>query len=112
MTRLRFHCRCRKCDRRRVFRDDPDVLESAIFPTCFCGENNWRKDKWMNNRDTGKTRCDCPGYHFPHRMSSFYCQHRKDGTDRLPGHADFWDRNMTQEEHDELVRWYDESPTA
>ncbi|QOV06327.1 hypothetical protein CPT_Maja_107 [Burkholderia phage Maja] len=66
----------------------------------------------MNDRDTGKTRCDCAGYWFPHRRSSIYCQHRKDGSDRLPGHEDFWTRDMSQEEHDALVRWYDESPAA
>ncbi|ABL96738.1 hypothetical protein BcepF1.007 [Burkholderia phage BcepF1] len=110
--RRRFHCRCRKCDRRRVFRDNPEKVEAKLFPRCECGKRDWRLDKWMNNRDTGKTRCDCAGYSFPHRMSTIYCWHRKDGSDRLPGHEDFWTRDMTQEQHDELVRRYDEDVTA
>lgn len=103
---MRFHCRCRHCDRRRVFRDDPRVLERSAFPKCACGARDWRYDKWMNNRDTGAMACFCKGYPFPHRRSSIYCHHRKDGSDRLPGHPDFWDRGMTQEQHDELVARY------
>lgn len=57
----------------------------------------------MQNRNTSKMACTCGGYHFWHRMGSLYCWKRKDGTERLPGDEDFWDRNMTQEEHDALV---------
>ncbi|WP_254212108.1 hypothetical protein [Burkholderia multivorans] len=56
------------------------MLEQAAYPECLCG-----------------------GYWFPHRMGCFYCWHRKDGSDRLPGHPDFWTRDMTQEQHDALV---------
>ncbi|HEF4773689.1 TPA: hypothetical protein SAP42_005642 [Burkholderia multivorans] len=99
----RFHCRCRRCDRRRVLLDKPGVLEQAAYPECLCGARDWRVDKWMMERNAGKTRCDCGGYWFPHRMGCFYCWHRKDGSDRLPGHPDFWTRDMTQEQHDALV---------
>ncbi|MDR3386846.1 MULTISPECIES: hypothetical protein [Paraburkholderia] len=47
----------------------------------------------MNRRDTGKTRCDCAGYWFPHRRGSLFCWNRADGTGRYPGDADFADRN-------------------
>jgi hypothetical protein len=57
----------------------------------------------MTNRNTTAMRCDCAAYHFPHRRGSLYCWHRADGSDRYPGDADFWDRGMTQEQHDELV---------
>ncbi|WP_186061014.1 hypothetical protein [Burkholderia gladioli] len=103
---MRFHCRCRHCERRKTFRDDPRVLERSAFPKCACGARDWRYDKWMNNRDTGATACRCNGYPFPHRRGSFLCRHRKDGSDRLPGDPDFWDRGMTQEQHDELVARY------
>ncbi|MCM2537690.1 hypothetical protein NDN94_07595 [Burkholderia glumae] len=89
-----------------MFRDDPRVLERSAFPKCACGARDWRYDKWMNNRDTGAMACCCKGYPFPHRRSSIYCHHRKDGSDRLPGHPDFWDHGMTQEQHDELVARY------
>ncbi|KWN77083.1 hypothetical protein WT90_06890 [Burkholderia stagnalis] len=102
----RFHCRCRNCDRRRVLQDKPGVLEDAAYPTCLCGARDWRIDKWMMERNAGATRCDCAGYWFPHRMGCFYCQHRKDGSDRLPGHSDFWTRDMTQDQHDALVAQY------
>ncbi|MBR8234634.1 hypothetical protein K6W26_22990 [Burkholderia sp. AU42008] len=102
----RFHCRCRHCDRRKVLLDKPDVLEQSAYPQCDCGERNWRIDKWMMQRNAGTTRCDCAGWWFPHRMGCFYCLHRKDGSDRLPGHPDFWTRDMTQEQHDALVARY------
>jgi hypothetical protein len=86
-----------------VLVDKPDVLEQAAYPACACGTKNWRIDKYMMRRDTRATRCDCPGYWFPHRMGCFYCQHRADGSDRLPGDPDFWGRDMTQEQHDALV---------
>lgn len=97
----RFHCRCRKCDARKVLKYHPDTYD--VQPQCKCGARNFRIDKWMNNRDTSKTVCTCAGYHFWHRMGSLYCWHRKDKTERFPGDPDFWDRNMTQEEHDALV---------
>jgi hypothetical protein len=57
----------------------------------------------MNKRDTKTNACFCEGYHFKHRMGSLYCWKRKDGTERFVGDEDFWDRNMSQEEHDALV---------
>ncbi len=82
----------------------PDTFEQAAYPKCVqCGARDWRLDVWMMKRDTTATRCDCAGYHFPHRMGSFYCWHRPDGSDRLPGDVDFWTRDMTQDDHDALV---------
>lgn len=98
----RFHCRCRKCDARKVLKFRPD--EYNIQPQCrVCGARDFRIDKWMNSRDTSKTVCTCEGYHFWHRMGSLYCWKRKDGSDRYVGDPDFWTRDMTQEEHDALV---------
>ncbi|MDR6447442.1 hypothetical protein J2794_003558 [Paraburkholderia terricola] len=66
----------------------------ARLPACtVCGKRNYRVDRWMNRRDTGKTRCDCVGYWFPHRRGSLFCWNRADGSGRYPGDADFADRN-------------------
>lgn len=98
----RYHCRCRKCDARKVLRFKPE--EYKVQPQCnVCGVRDFRIDKWMNERDTKTNACFCGGYHFKHRRSSFYCWFRKDGTERMLGDPDFWDRNMSQEDHDALV---------
>lgn len=97
----RFHCRCRKCDARKVLRFKPE--EYKVQPQCLCGRRDFRIDKWMQTRDTKINACFCGGYHFKHRQASLYCFFRKDGTGRYPGDSDFWDRNMSQEEHDALV---------
>jgi hypothetical protein len=102
----RFHCRCRKCDARKVLRFKPE--EYTTQPQCLCGSRNFRVDKYMQNRDTKTNACFCAGYHFKHRRASLYCLYRKDGSERLLGDVDFWDRNMTQEDHDELVVRYKE----
>ncbi|WP_441227983.1 hypothetical protein AB7813_08230 [Tardiphaga sp. 20_F10_N6_6] len=54
----------------------------------------------MNKRNTGHggMRCDCAGYHFPHRIGSKFCWYRADGYQRLPGDVDFNDRHMTDDE--------------
>jgi hypothetical protein len=97
----RYHCRCRKCDARKVLRFKPE--EYKVQPQCLCGRRDFRVDKYMQNRDTKTNACFCAGYPFKHRQSSLYCWKRKDGTDRFPGDPDFWTRDMSQEDHDELV---------
>lgn len=101
----RFHCRCRRCDARKVLRRTPN--EYVTQPQCnVCGKRDFRIDTWMQTRNTRAMSCFCGGYPFKHRRGSFYCQHRADGTDRLPGHEDFWTRDMSIEQHDELVASY------
>lgn len=92
----RVHCRCRKCEARKVFRRHPDFYDPQ--PVCWsCGTRSWRPDKWMNTRDTRKTGCTCAGYKWEylsgakHRMGSLFCWYRADGTARCPGDADFVD---------------------
>lgn len=88
----RCHVRCRHCATRRCLRRNP--RHYARLPACtVCGKRNYRVDRWMNRRDTGKTRCDCAGYWFPHRRGSLFCWNRADGTGRYPGDPDFADRN-------------------
>lgn len=88
----RCHVRCRHCATRRCLRRNPRYY--ARLPACtVCGKRNYRVDRWMNRRDTGKTRCDCSGYWFPHRRGSLFCWNRADGSGRYPGDADFADRN-------------------
>lgn len=98
----RFHCRCRKCDARKVLLMAPD--QYATQPQCnVCSQRDFRIDAWMQKRNTRATSCFCGGYPFQHRISSFYCWHRKDGSDRLPGDDDFWSPGMSLEEHSALV---------
>jgi len=88
----RYHVRCRHCATRRCLRKHPDQF--ARLPRCsVCGRRTYRLDRWMNRRDTTKTRCDCEGYWFPHRRGSLFCWYRSDGTGRFPGDTDFADRN-------------------
>ncbi|MDR6445572.1 hypothetical protein J2794_001663 [Paraburkholderia terricola] len=89
---IRYHVRCCHCATRRCLRKHPDQF--ASLPRCsVCGRRTYRLDRWMNRRDTTKTRCDCEGYWFPHRRGSLFCWYRSDGTGRFPGDTDFADRN-------------------
>jgi hypothetical protein len=98
----RYHVRCRKCETRHVFKMMPD--EYRRIPSCrSCGEKSFRIDRWMNTRDTKATACSCNGYvvlthraPWPHRIGSPYCWYRKDGTQRMPGDADFKDYQLEQ----------------
>src|SRR6185503_651664 len=94
----RYHCRCRRCETRRVLAKHPD--EYRRQPTCACGARDWRTDAWMNKRDTSARGmgCTCNGYHFTHRRGSRYCWYRADGTDRMPGDPDFADRDLSEAE--------------
>jgi hypothetical protein len=109
----RYHCRCRECEARRVLPKKPDEyfkwsvkkcdFVNFVPPCKNCGAKNYRIDKWMNQRDTRKSKCDCAGYvhmtrrEWPHRIGSLYCWYRKDGAQRMPGDADFRDFHMEQE---------------
>jgi hypothetical protein len=98
----RYHVRCRKCEARRVFKLHPD--EYRRVPVCVsCGAKSWRIDNWMNTRDTKATSCTCSGYvalthraPWPHLIGSPYCWYRKDGSQRMPGDADFKDYLLEQ----------------
>jgi hypothetical protein len=107
----RCHVRCRKCDARRVLRAHPDLLAVRQIPKCACGVKDWRADKWMNRRNTspygGGMGCNCGGYvaltntvGWPHRQGSPYCYFRKDGTQRMPGDADFKDALLERYAHE------------
>jgi len=95
----RVHCRCRQCETRKVLPTFPDRINTP--PKCpKCGARNWRHDAWMNKRDTSLRGmgCACGGYWFTHRKASNFCWYRIDGTQRVPGDADFFDRLMTDDE--------------
>lgn len=94
---MRYHCRCRKCETRHVFRRKPDEYDRK--PRCrMCGGADFRIDRWMMKRNTHAMACTCSGYWFWHRRGSLYCWYRADGSDRYPGDPDFADRNMPAEE--------------
>ncbi|MBR8027804.1 hypothetical protein KDX27_22630 [Burkholderia cenocepacia] len=88
----RCHVRCLHCEARRCL---PRLLSQYVRPPrCrVCGKRLYRVDRWMNQRDTRKMRCDCSGYWFPHRRGSLFCWLRSDGSERYPGDPDFADRN-------------------
>ncbi|AWM87347.1 hypothetical protein C4E04_11785 [Microvirga sp. 17 mud 1-3] len=94
----RYHCRCRKCEARRVLPRHPD--DYLRPPRCACGAKSWRIDRWMNTRDTSMhgAGCNCSGYWFTHRRGSKFCWYRKDGTARVPGDPDFSDRELSADE--------------
>lgn len=54
----------------------------------------------MNTRDTSLkgAGCICSGYWFLHRRGSRFCWYRKDGSQRMPGDADFADRELSDDE--------------
>lgn len=112
----RFHVRCRKCGARRVLPKRPEKY--ARLPACMsCGKKSYRIDKWMQNRNTKKMACTCAGY-VPftrnpkttvwelHRKGSPYCHYRADGTERMPGDADFKDALLEREQQQgEETEW-------
>lgn len=103
----RCHVRCRVCQARKVLKMNPEQyyrfnVKRGEFvsraPKCdSCGANDYRVDGWMNRRNTSATTCNCVGYvhmtrrEWPHRIGSLYCWNRADGTQRMPGDADFKD---------------------
>lgn len=102
----RFHIRCSKeaCRARQMVRVEP-----LNFKCRKCGHGKFRK---VNGGDRGKqTQCMCAGYKWEgrngrnhnarHRMGSKACWFRPDGTQRMPGDADY---NYESEEERE---WYE-----
>ena len=84
----RWHVRCRSCRARRVLPKHPDLYR--LQPQCRrCRVRNYVADLWMNQRNTRAMACYCYGYPFIHRVSSRFCQFRKDRTERLMGDPDF-----------------------
>lgn len=97
----RCHYRCSSCETRHVFEHAPDTYKRA--KKCrHCGSEKFRVDHWMNRRKTSMQGmgCMCAGYpvmtakNAPHRRGSLYCWHRKDGSLRVPGDADFKDAEL------------------
>ena len=91
----RVHCRCRKCEARRVLKQQPALYEKQ--PKCGCGARDWRPDAWMNKRNTRAMGCMCPGYAWAgnmsgamHRRGSLRCYYRADGSAREWGDADYF----------------------
>lgn len=79
---MSFHCRCRKCGARNALRQHINLYKRE--PTCrACGKPELRPDKWMNNRNTKAMTCYCdghgPGYHYPHRRGSVWCNRQSSG---------------------------------
>lgn len=102
---MKYHCRCSKCEARRVLRMKPD--EYLRPPRCSCGSRKWRIDKWMMRRDTGVKGqgCTCGGYWFTHRRGSLFCYFGADGWPRGPGDEDF----KTRDEYEPpAVCWLDD----
>lgn len=64
-------CRCTKCDKRKTLHKRPQHYVRP--PKCpRCGNRRWTLDKWMLRRGRLQ-KCNCTGYHFPHRKGSKWC---------------------------------------
>jgi hypothetical protein len=90
MARYNVRCSHEACRARDVFRKHPDEY-SRPRKCRVCGGKRFRvvSDRVV---DRCGAICACRGYHFTHRRGSFFCWHRKDGSGRYPGDADFHDR--------------------
>jgi len=49
-------------------------------PTCkTCGYYRLRVDTYRLRVERKKNKCNCDGYHFPHRKGSKWCEHGEGG---------------------------------
>lgn len=94
-VKQKTHCRCRRCDRRKLLPMHPD--DYIRKRRCLWCGGDYRVDKWMQNRWKTYVTCNCDGYHFPHREGSKYCLFRKGSIRRLPGDADYHDVQADRE---------------
>lgn len=74
---MKTHCRCRRCQARRVLKRQPS--EYIRQPRCSCGARDYRPDPYMNNRNNRTNTCHADCYHFPHRIGSLQCKFLKPG---------------------------------
>ena len=65
-----FPHRCSKCQKRYTF--SRIWNEYIINKKCSCGSKSFYIDK-HRIRFNKQQRCNCTGYHFPHRNGSRYC---------------------------------------
>lgn len=100
---MRYNVRCsrKSCQARKVLNKHP--LDYKILPVCDnCGGTKFRIDWSRMRQDHKRDSCNCAGYQWSafggvHRKGSKFCWFRKDGTQRMPGDADFND--PTYDEH-------------
>lgn len=96
---MRYNVRCRnsKCQARGVLPKHPLDYKRPVV--CWsCGGRQWRIDKHRMREDHRAKGCTCAGYAWSafgglHRKGSRLCWFRPDGTQRMPGDADFCDPN-------------------
>lgn len=71
LVHKRTSCRCGRCQARHTFSRHPDYF---VRPKrCrVCGHTHFYRDKWMHRRGR-QQKCECGGYHFPHRKGSKFC---------------------------------------
>lgn len=87
LNRIWHRCSRESCKLRVTFSKH---WENFIRPKkcCGCGGTRFRVDKWAM-KASKKNKCNCGGYHFPHRKGSKYCyenpQAEKHWTDRMSG---------------------------
>lgn len=63
--------RCTKCGTRRTLHKQFKYYVRP--PTCKkCGHRRFYLDRWMLRRGR-EQKCNCTGYHFPHRKASKWC---------------------------------------
>jgi hypothetical protein len=66
--KIRYRCRCSKCEHRVTVRGLPWERRKPLV--CLCGSQAWRVDWYRMLTETTRTRCDCGGRSFPHRSGS------------------------------------------
>lgn len=63
--------RCSRCEARHTFSRRWDKFERP--KKCWsCGYTRFYVDKWMIRRGR-EQKCNCGGYHFPHRKNGGFC---------------------------------------
>lgn len=114
MGKFNVRCSKEKCKARDTFDRHPEAYDPPRKCRC-CGGTQFRIDSWLVKRDTRGQSCGCAGYkHWRgaaegalHRKGSKLCWYREDGTQRMPGDADFCDPEYEEAygttEPDELV---------
>lgn len=101
----RYHVRCSrdKCRARDVFAKHPDDYRTPRKCAC-CGGTKFCIIKDII-KHSGHIDCTCGGYRWggnwtanppPHRRGSRFCWFRRNGTQRMPGDADFDDPNYQE----------------
>lgn len=72
-----YQLRCSRCEHRRRSTVHPDY--SRRRTRCACGSLAWRVDWYRTTKiERRRYRCNCSGYHFPHRIRSKWCTENPD----------------------------------